>query len=65
MESLRFLNKGFNSNERANFSGWWLEQINVFGQEITYYNNKAALSGMNVLYGEEPDAGFVVLLGLK
>jgi hypothetical protein len=70
MESLRFLNKGFNSNERANFSGWWLEQINVFGQEITYYNNKAALSGMNVLYGEEPDAGFgdgkkmVVLLNL-
>ena len=39
MESVRFLNKGYNANERANFSGWWLEQINIFGQQIKYYKN--------------------------
>jgi len=58
MEKLRFLNKQFNANERANFSNWWYEQINIYGQEVTYYTNQSALSGMNVLYGEEPDAGF-------
>jgi hypothetical protein len=59
METLRYLNKGINSNERANFDNWWYEQINIFGQDVIYYNNKASLSAMNVLYGEEPDAGFM------
>ena len=70
METLRFLNKGINSNERQNFSNWWYEQISLYGQQIQYYTNQSTLSGMNVLYGEEPDAGFaaskplIVLLNL-
>jgi hypothetical protein len=58
METLRFLNKGVNDQERRNFDGWWYEQISIYGQDVLYYNNKASLSAMNVLYGEEPDAGF-------
>jgi hypothetical protein len=58
MESLRFLNKNINNNERSNFDGWWYEQISIFGQDTIYYNNLMALSSANVLYGEEPDAGF-------
>ena len=58
MESLRYLNKGINSNERQLFSNYWKEQIHVNGQLINYYQNQTALSGVNVLYGEEPSAGF-------
>lgn len=59
MEKLRYLNKTINSNERGNFNNWWREQIEIYGQEITYYVNAASLSGSNFLYGEEPSAGFV------
>jgi len=71
MESLRYLNKGINSNERQLFSNYWKEQIHVNGQLINYYQNQTALSGVNVLYGEEPSAGFappkqmIVLLNLS
>ena len=70
MENLRFLNKQINQNERKNFDGWWYEQINICGQDVLYYSNLTSLSAINVLYGEEPDAGFgdgknlVVLLNL-
>lgn len=70
MEQVRFLNKGINQNERNNFSRWWKEQINLYGQNITYYSNRGTLSAMNVLYGEEPEAGYgngkdlIVLLNL-
>jgi hypothetical protein len=58
METLRYLNKQYNQNERQNFSNWWKEQIQIYGQEIVYYSNQTTLSGSNVLYGEQPDAGF-------
>jgi len=70
METLRYLDKSRNQNERNLFSIWWKEQIHIYGQQINYFVNKSALSGMNVLYGEEPDAGFlnsqsmIVLLNL-
>jgi len=70
MESLRFLNKQINLQERLNFSNWWLEQINIFGQDIVYYTNQTTLSSSNQLYGEDPTAGFatgknmIVLLNL-
>jgi hypothetical protein len=51
MESLRYLNKGINNNERANFDNWWYEQISIYGQDIKYYHNQSSLSAMNVLYG--------------
>jgi hypothetical protein len=70
MEQLRFLNKGINKNELSNFDNWWYEQISVYGQDVMYFNNQATLSAVNVLYGEEPEAGFgsgdhlVVLLNI-
>lgn len=71
MENLRYLNKEINQNERNLFSGWWREQINIYGQQINFFTNKSTLSGMNVLYGEDPQAGFlegqplIVLLNLS
>jgi hypothetical protein len=71
MESLRYLNKEYNSNERQNFSGWWKEQININGQEVQYFTNNTTLSGSNSLYGEDPTADFdsshplIVLLNIN
>lgn len=71
METLRYLDKQHNQAERQNFSNWWKEQINIFGQEIVYYSNNAPLSSFNFLYGEKPDGGFtdgkqmIVLLNLN
>jgi hypothetical protein len=58
MEKLRYLNKQFNQNERNNFNRWWKEQISIYGQEVDFYVNNTTLSGSNVLYGEEPGAGY-------
>jgi hypothetical protein len=71
MESLRFFNKQINLNERQNFNGWWKEQINIYGQEVTYYSNGTTLDASNFLYGEDPSANFgpgtplIVLLNLN
>jgi hypothetical protein len=71
MESLRFLNKQYNTNERKNFSNWWYEQINIYGQEVDYYTNQTTLSSAYQFYGENIDAGFgaaqkmIVLLNLN
>ena len=71
MENLRYLNKTKNQTERQNFSNWWKEQINIYGQEVSYYSNTAPLSSFNFLYGEKPDGGFtdgkplIVLLNLN
>ena len=56
--NLRFLDKGLNENERTNFSNWWGEEINMFGQEVQYYVNSYALSAADNIYGEHPDATF-------
>jgi hypothetical protein len=60
MENLRYFNKQVNYQERNNFSNWWYEQINIFGQEVIYYTNQTTLSSASVLYGEQPAAGFSV-----
>lgn len=71
MESLRYLNKTVNSNERNNFDGWNLELINIYGQEVEYYTNTTELSSAYALYGEQTDSGFaearklIVLLNLN
>jgi hypothetical protein len=71
METLRFLNKEINQNERNNFSFWWKEQINIYGQEVDYYYINASLSAMNPLYGEQPDLTYsdgqkmIILLNLN
>lgn len=58
MDSLRYLNKQINLNERTNFSNWWLEQININGQRVFYYQNSALPSTSNKIYGEQPGAAF-------
>jgi hypothetical protein len=58
MENLRFLNKRLNQNELNNFDNWWYEQIAIFGQNVTYYNNLTQIETSNILYGEDPTAGF-------
>lgn len=58
MESVRFLNKKINANERNNFSRWWKEQINMYGMEVVYYSDLTSLTKINPLYGEETSAGF-------
>jgi hypothetical protein len=55
---VRFLNKGINDNERNLFSGWWKEQIEMFGVETAYYTHGYSLSSHNFLYGEDPTAFF-------
>jgi hypothetical protein len=71
MEKLRYLNKEINLNERQLFNGWWKEQIDINGQEVDFFSNKSSLSGMDILYGEQPSAGFfdpqklIVLLNLN
>lgn len=71
MAKLRYQNKTLNLNERQLFSAQWREQIEIYGQEVAFYSNKATLDTMNPLYGEDPNSGFlkprklVVLLNLN
>jgi hypothetical protein len=58
METLRYLNKQLNFNERANFDTWNLELINIYGQEVEYYTNLTELSSSYALYGEQADVSF-------
>lgn len=58
MQSVRYLNKNVNSNERNNFSGWWREQINHYGTKVRYYTNGYTLTSHNFLYGEDPTTSF-------
>jgi hypothetical protein len=58
MEKLRFLDKTKNFQERKNISNWWKEQINIYGQEVTYFSSLAQLSSMHTLYGEDVESGF-------
>lgn len=58
MQSVRYLNKSINGNERNNFSGWWREQINHYGTKVRYYTNGYTLTSHNFLYGEDPTTSF-------
>jgi len=59
MSRLRYQNKNLNLNERQLFSAQWREQIDIYGQEVGYYSNKATLDTMHPLYGEDPNSGFL------
>jgi hypothetical protein len=59
MEKVRYLNKTVNDNERTLISGYWDEQINHFGTEVTYYTHGYSLSTHNYLYGEDPTSTFL------
>jgi hypothetical protein len=59
MARLRYQNKKLNLNERRLISAQWREQIEIYGQEVNYYSNKATLDTMHPLYGEDPNSGFL------
>lgn len=71
MESVRFLNKKINLNERTNFDNWNKEQIQMYGQEIKFFSNLTSLTSVDTLYGEDTVSGFgegkelIVLLNLN
>ena len=56
--SIRYLNKDLNLSERTNFSNWWKEEIQIFGNEIDYYVSTYALTAADNIYGEHPTATF-------
>jgi hypothetical protein len=58
METVRFLDKLTNFQERKNFSYWWKEQISMYGQEVNYFSSLVQLSAMNSLYGEDVASGY-------
>lgn len=55
---LRFLDKGLNENERSNYSGWWKEQLKLYGTEVEYFTTGFSLSGQDTVYGEQPAAQY-------
>ena len=67
MQKVRYLNKTVNENERTLRFGYWKEQIEHYGTEVTYYTHGYTLSSHFYLYGEDPtrpflSAGPVVML---
>ena len=58
-KNIRFLNKDLNENERTNFSNWWKEEIEMYGQVVDYYIQNYDLTKADNLYGEHPDAPYL------
>lgn len=58
VNSVRYLNKNNNANERENYSVWWKEQIEHYGTSTTYYTHGYSLTSHNFLYGEDPTSKF-------
>jgi hypothetical protein len=59
MQKVRYLNKTVNENERGLVSGYWKEQIEHYGAEVTYYTHGYTLSSHYYLYGEDPTTPFL------
>ena len=57
-DSVRFLNKQINANERELYSNYWREQINMYGTKVNYYTHGYSLSTHNFLYGEDPTSEY-------
>lgn len=58
VNSVRYLNKNNNANERENYSKWWKEQIEHYGTSVTYFTHGYTLTSHNFLYGEDPTSVF-------
>ena len=57
-DCFRFTDKSLNSCERNLYTEYWIEQINLYGQQVSYYvNNYSTLSADN-FYGEQPNQKF-------
>lgn len=52
--TLRFTDKEKNGAERAVYSNYWREQIDMYGQKILYYKNKYNVLSADNIYGEMP-----------
>jgi len=59
MEKVRYLNKVVNENERSLIFGYWKEQIEHYGTEVTYYTHGYSLTSHFYLYGEDPTTPFL------
>jgi len=57
-DSIRYLNKNNNANERDLFSNWWREQIDHYGTSTTYYTHGYNLENHNPIYGEDPTSKY-------
>lgn len=49
----RFTDKSIQSSERALFSNWWREQINLYGTKVDYFVNTYNVLSADNFYGEE------------
>jgi len=58
VNSVRYLNKNNNANERENYSKWWKEQIEHYGTSVTYFTHGYNLTSQNFLYGEDPTSKY-------
>ena len=56
--SVRYLNKNNNANERENYAKWWKEQIEHYGTSVTYFTHGYSLTSHNFLYGEDPTSKY-------
>lgn len=58
VNSVRYLNKNNNANERENYAKWWKEQIEHYGTSVTYFTHGYNLTSHNFLYGEDPTSRY-------
>ena len=58
INSVRYLNKSNNANERENYAKWWKEQIEHYGTSVTYFTHGYTLTSHNFLYGEDPTSKY-------
>lgn len=56
--SLRFTDKTNNDCERELYSNYWREQLDLYGQKVSYYRNRTNLLSADNVYGEQTLAGF-------
>jgi len=56
--TLRFTDKTNNECERELYSNYWREQLDLYGQRVSYYRNTTSLLAADNIYGEQPLARF-------
>ena len=57
-DCIRFSDKANNQSERNLMSNYWREQINLYGQKVSYYVNTFSTLSADLLYGEQPTQQF-------
>lgn len=56
--TLRFTDKNNNWCERELYSNYWREQLELYGQQVTYYRHGYNVLSADNVYGEQPLAAF-------